>query len=78
MIYHATLYRTTHKGRQFFIKVKKYKVFHPSLKAVRYNDNKTILIEPHKKATRWREYIEDLLNSELPESLIPQWNGDTA
>ncbi|KAF0702148.1 craniofacial development protein 2-like, partial [Aphis craccivora] len=63
------------KIRQFFKKIKRYKTFNPSLKAIRDKDNKTILMDPN--LTRWREYFEELLNSELPELSIPEWAGHT-
>jgi len=30
-----------------------------------------------KKATRWRKYFEELLNSELPEAPVPEWDVHT-
>jgi len=73
---YVVLSKNTHK--EFFQKIKRYKTFNPSLKAIRDKDNKTILMDPQKKNTRWREYFEDLLNSELPEVPIPEWTGHTA
>ncbi|KAL5235539.1 hypothetical protein ACI65C_002949 [Semiaphis heraclei] len=66
------------KIRQFFQKIKRYKTFNPNLKAIRNKNNKTILIDPQEKTSRWREYFEELLNSELPELPIPEWAGHTA
>lgn len=48
------------------------------MKAIRDKDNKTILMDPQEKTTRWREYFEELLNSELPELPVPEWTGHTA
>lgn len=65
------------KMKQFFQKIKKYKIFNLGLKAIRDKDNKTILIDSQEKTTRWRVYFEELLNSEIPEVLIPEWVGHT-
>lgn len=35
-------------------------------------------MDTQEKTTRWREYFEELLNSELPELPIPEWAGHTA
>lgn len=56
--------------RKFFVKIKKYKQFNPNLKAVKdINDN--ILIDPIEKVTKWKNYFEELLNSEVPVRPVP-------
>ncbi|KAL4104223.1 hypothetical protein QTP88_019532 [Uroleucon formosanum] len=58
--------------RNFFVKIKKYKQFYPNLKAVKDIDD-NILIDPIEKVTRWKNYFEELLNSEVPVRPVPAW-----
>lgn len=58
--------------RNFFVKIKKYKQFNPNLKAVKDIDD-NILIDPIEKVTRWKNYFEELLNSEVPARPVPTW-----
>ncbi|VVC36479.1 Reverse transcriptase domain [Cinara cedri] len=58
--------------RNFFVKIKKYKQFNPNLKAVKDIDD-NILIDPIEKVTRWKNYFEELLNSEVPARPVPAW-----
>lgn len=62
--------RTQGKIRNFFVKIKKYKQYNSNLKAVRDIDDK-ILILPVDKVTRWKNYFEVLLNSEVPVRSMP-------
>ncbi|XP_029340938.1 craniofacial development protein 2-like [Acyrthosiphon pisum] len=65
--------RSQGKIRNFFVKIKKYKQFNPNLKAVKDIDD-NILIDPIEKVTRWKNYFEELLNSELPVRPVPAWH----
>lgn len=64
--------RSQGKIRNFFVKIKKYKQFNPNLKAVKDIDD-YILIDPVEKVTRWKNYFEELLNSEVPVRPVPAW-----
>ncbi|XP_025407600.1 craniofacial development protein 2-like [Sipha flava] len=58
---------TQGKVRHFFAVIKKSKQFNPMLKAIK-DKNDRIFIEPQAKISRWREYFEELLNGEMPET----------
>jgi hypothetical protein len=62
--------RTQGKIQNFFVKIKKYKQFNPNLKAVKDIDD-NILVDPIEKLLRWKNYIEELSNSEVPVG--PAW-----
>lgn len=58
--------------RNFFVKIIKYKQLNPNLKAVKDIDD-NILIDPIEKVTRWKNYFEELLYSEVPVRPVPAW-----
>jgi hypothetical protein len=64
--------RTQGRPRNFFVKIKRYKQFNPNLKSVKDIDG-NILIDSIEKVTRWKNYFEELLNSEVPVRPVPAW-----
>jgi len=56
-------------SRSFFRIIKKHQQLNPSLKEIR-NKEGFILMEPGKKAERWREYFIELLNSDIPANPV--------
>jgi len=65
---------TAHKVKYgtFSLKLKKYKQFNPNLKAVKDIDD-NILMDPIEKVRRWKNYFEELLNSEVPVRPVSSW-----
>jgi len=55
--------------RNFFRIIKKHQHFNPSLKAIK-NTEGCVIMEPGKKAERWREYFIELLNSDISANAV--------
>lgn len=62
--------RSKNKIRNFFCTIKQYKQFNPKCNAIKNHDGK-IIIDASTRASRWKEYFENLLNTTIPDSPIP-------
>jgi len=62
--------RSQNKIRNFFYTIKQYKQFNPICKAIKNHDGQ-IIMDAYTRASRWKEYFENLLNATIPDSSMP-------
>lgn len=61
--------RSHGNSKNFFRIIKKHQHFNPNLNAIKSTKG-CIIMEPEKKAERWREYFIELLNSDIPANPV--------
>ncbi|KAL4090324.1 hypothetical protein QTP88_025183 [Uroleucon formosanum] len=62
--------RSQNKIRNFFHTIKQYKQFNPICKAIKRHDGQ-IIMDADARASRWKEYFENLLNATIPDNPTP-------